>query len=188
MVERPDQRPDHQAQARQATDVRQSKDRSPSGKIDRRDLSDGEHHRDCVRATLGRLFTIAELLAPADPAGGVICAYTLAGATRLPRSPMRTSTRLRDIESFRGYRSNDIWVAGPAREDCPVFPKLASRARTSPLRLECPLRACHEHNPVELSITSSAHHPCPGLRACASSILKKLSRSSNSPLRSTSAR
>ena len=31
-------------------------DRSPSGKIDRRDLSDGEHHRDCVRANIaGRM-------------------------------------------------------------------------------------------------------------------------------------
>jgi hypothetical protein len=30
VVERPDRRPDHQTQARQATDVRQSKDRSPS--------------------------------------------------------------------------------------------------------------------------------------------------------------
>ena len=54
VVERPDRRPDHQAQARQATDVRQSKDRSPSGKIDRRDLSGGEHHRDCVRALIPR--------------------------------------------------------------------------------------------------------------------------------------
>lgn len=57
MVERPDRRPDHQAQARQATDVRQSKDRFPSGKIERRDLSGGEHHRDCVRA---RLWTLIE--------------------------------------------------------------------------------------------------------------------------------
>jgi hypothetical protein len=54
VVERPDRRPDHQAQTRQATDVRQSKDRSPSGKIDRRDLSGGEYHRDCVRAVIGR--------------------------------------------------------------------------------------------------------------------------------------
>jgi len=69
---------------------------------------------------------IAELPAPADPAGGVSCAYALAGATRLPSSPMRTSAKLRDIESFRGCRSNDIWVPGPARKDCPVFPKLAS--------------------------------------------------------------
>ena len=40
----------------QATDVWQSKERSPSGKIDRRDLSDGEHHRDCVRAKIGRRY------------------------------------------------------------------------------------------------------------------------------------
>lgn len=50
VVGRPDRRPDHQAQAGQATDVRQSKDRSPSGKIDQRDLSRGKYHRDCVRA------------------------------------------------------------------------------------------------------------------------------------------
>jgi hypothetical protein len=31
---------------------------------------------------------IAELPAPADPAGGVSCAYALAGATRLPSSKM----------------------------------------------------------------------------------------------------
>jgi hypothetical protein len=31
---------------------------------------------------------IAELPAPADPAGGVSCAYALAGATRLPSSRM----------------------------------------------------------------------------------------------------
>jgi hypothetical protein len=30
---------------------------------------------------------IAELPAPADPAGGVSCAYAFAGATRLPSSP-----------------------------------------------------------------------------------------------------
>jgi hypothetical protein len=51
---------------------------------------------------------IAELPAPADPAGGVSCAYALADGTRLPSSPMRTSAKLRDIESFRGCRSNDI--------------------------------------------------------------------------------
>jgi hypothetical protein len=50
---------------------------------------------------------IAELPAPADPAGGVSCAYALAGATKLPSSRMRTSGELRDIESFRGWRSND---------------------------------------------------------------------------------
>jgi hypothetical protein len=50
---------------------------------------------------------IAELPAPADPAGGVSCAYALAGATKLPSSRMRTSGELRDIESFRGWRPND---------------------------------------------------------------------------------
>src|ERR1700726_2291723 len=49
---------------------------------------------------------IAELPAPADPAGGVSCAYALAGATRLPSSRMRTRCELRDIEFF-SWRSND---------------------------------------------------------------------------------
>jgi hypothetical protein len=46
---------------------------------------------------LGSLSTplIAELPAPADPAGGVSCAYALAGVTKLPSSPMRTSAKLR---------------------------------------------------------------------------------------------
>lgn len=43
---------------------------------------------------------IAELPAPADPAGGVSCAYALAGATKLPSSRISTSGELRDIESF----------------------------------------------------------------------------------------
>jgi hypothetical protein len=51
---------------------------------------------------------IDELPAPADPAGGVSCAFALVGATRLPSNTMRTSAKLRDIEPFRGYRSNDM--------------------------------------------------------------------------------
>jgi hypothetical protein len=50
---------------------------------------------------------IAELPAPADPAGGVSCAYARAGATKLPSSRTSTSGELRDIESFQGRRSND---------------------------------------------------------------------------------
>jgi hypothetical protein len=45
---------------------------------------------------------IGELPAPADPAGGVSCAYALAGATKPPSSRIRTSGKLRDIEFFRG--------------------------------------------------------------------------------------
>jgi hypothetical protein len=37
---------------------------------------------------------IGELPAPADPAGGVSCAYAFAGATRLPSSPKSTSADL----------------------------------------------------------------------------------------------
>jgi hypothetical protein len=40
---------------------------------------------------------IAELPAPADPAGGVSCANALAGAIR-PRASKRTSAELRDIK------------------------------------------------------------------------------------------
>jgi hypothetical protein len=40
---------------------------------------------------------IAELPAPADPAGGVSCAYVLADATKLPSSRMKKSVELRDI-------------------------------------------------------------------------------------------
>jgi hypothetical protein len=40
---------------------------------------------------------IAELPAPADPAGGVSCAYVLAGVTKLPSSRMKKSAELRDI-------------------------------------------------------------------------------------------
>jgi hypothetical protein len=43
---------------------------------------------------------IAELPAPADPAGGVSCAYAVAGATRPPSRRMRTSAEWRDIEIF----------------------------------------------------------------------------------------
>ena len=54
---------------------------------------------------------IAELPAPADPAGGVSCAYALAGATRLPSSRMRTRGELRDIESFRTGGPTIMWDA-----------------------------------------------------------------------------
>jgi hypothetical protein len=54
---------------------------------------------------------IAELPAPADPAGGVSCADALAGATRLPSSRMRTRGELRDIESFRAGGPTIMWDA-----------------------------------------------------------------------------
>ena len=41
---------------------------------------------------------IAELPAPADPAGGVNCAKACAGKIRLPSVKARTSAELRDIQ------------------------------------------------------------------------------------------
>lgn len=41
---------------------------------------------------------IDELPAPADPAGGVSCAYALPGAIKLPSSRTRTSAELRNID------------------------------------------------------------------------------------------
>src|ERR1700726_707540 len=65
---------------------------------------------------------IAELPAPADPAGGVSCAYALAGTAKLPSKRMRTSGELRDIESFRGWRSNDyVGCRFPRRQ---IFPSV----------------------------------------------------------------
>jgi hypothetical protein len=43
---------------------------------------------------------IGELPAPADPAGGVSCAYALAGAAKLPSSRAITKAEQRDIEIF----------------------------------------------------------------------------------------
>jgi hypothetical protein len=48
---------------------------------------------------------IGVLPAPADPAGGVSCAYALPGATKLPSSRIRTVGEFRNIESFQGWRS-----------------------------------------------------------------------------------
>jgi hypothetical protein len=53
---------------------------------------------------------IGELPAPADPAGGVSCAYALPGATKLPSSRTITSTELRNIEFFRSCKSNHYVV------------------------------------------------------------------------------
>jgi hypothetical protein len=44
---------------------------------------------------------IAELPAPADPAGGVNCANAVAGAIR-PSTKRKTSDELRDIQVFSG--------------------------------------------------------------------------------------
>jgi hypothetical protein len=64
---------------------------------------------------------IAELPAPADPAGGVSCAYALAGAIKLPSSRIRTGGRLQDIESFRGWRSNhDAGGCHPTASSKPI--------------------------------------------------------------------
>ena len=45
---------------------------------------------------------IAELPAPADPAGGVSCAKARAGKIRLPSAKARTSAELRDIRVSPG--------------------------------------------------------------------------------------
>jgi hypothetical protein len=45
---------------------------------------------------------IAELPAPADPAGGVSCAKACAGTIRLPSAKARTSAELRDIQGLSG--------------------------------------------------------------------------------------
>ena len=49
---------------------------------------------------------IAELPAPADPAGGGNCAHALAGNMRLPSSRMRTSAEWLDIKSPERCNSN----------------------------------------------------------------------------------
>jgi hypothetical protein len=43
---------------------------------------------------------IAELPAPADPAGGVNCAKACTGTIRLPSAKARTSAELRDIQGL----------------------------------------------------------------------------------------
>ena len=65
---------------------------------------------------------IGELPAPADPAGGVSCAYALPGATKLPSSRTRTSAELRNIDFSGAASPTSMW--GPARGDqCAVRPK-----------------------------------------------------------------
>jgi hypothetical protein len=55
---------------------------------------------------------IAELPAPADPAGGVSCAKARAGKIRLPSAKARTSAELRDIRvSPATVPSTMIWGA-----------------------------------------------------------------------------
>jgi hypothetical protein len=55
---------------------------------------------------------IAELPAPADPAGGVSCAKACAGKIRLPSAKARTSAELRDIRvSPATVPSTMIWGA-----------------------------------------------------------------------------
>jgi len=53
---------------------------------------------------------IGELPAPADPAGGVSCPYTLAGAANVPSSRAITRAEQRDIETLRAYCLKPIWV------------------------------------------------------------------------------
>ncbi len=48
---------------------------------------------------------IAELPAPADPAGGVICAYAPPGATKPPSSRMKINAVPRPIMFFQAAKS-----------------------------------------------------------------------------------
>src|SRR5260221_10419228 len=101
---------------------------------------------------------IAELPAPADPAGGVSCAYALAGATKLPSSRMRTSGKLRDIESFRGWRSNDyVGVPIPRRYISPSVRFWGQK---------------HLFDPVPITSPGSGHRQ--GRSACLKSANKRL--------------
>jgi hypothetical protein len=68
---------------------------------------------------------IAELPAPADPAGGVNCAKACAGKIRLPSAKARTSAELRDIQVSPGaVPSTTIQGAGSRKEGRPrLFPE-----------------------------------------------------------------
>lgn len=77
---------------------------------------------------------MAEFPAPADPAGGVSCAWAPPGAP--PSSSRRTSTDLRDIEYFRGFQLNH-------RVACP-FPH-SGRCRAS-ARPGGPTGRCEAYN------------------------------------------
>jgi hypothetical protein len=60
---------------------------------------------------------IAELPAPADPAGGVNCARDCAGKIRLPSAKARTRAELRDIRVFpRAVPSTKILGARSRKE------------------------------------------------------------------------
>jgi hypothetical protein len=78
---------------------------------------------------------IAELPAPADPAGGVSCAKACAGRNRLPSAKARTSAELRDIQvSPSGCTFNDdLGRAFPQRKAAPSFPRVVvGRRRGGP--------------------------------------------------------
>src|SRR4051794_41675813 len=63
---------------------------------------------------------IAELPAPAEPAGGVNCANALVGATRASPAK-RTSDGLRNIEvSPRGTHATIMWRAGSLSSRAPA--------------------------------------------------------------------
>jgi hypothetical protein len=65
---------------------------------------------------------IGELPAPADPAGGVSCAYARPGAIIAPSSRTRMNTELRDIACFQAASSTLFGVAGSEGQDCSFFP------------------------------------------------------------------
>jgi hypothetical protein len=68
---------------------------------------------------------IAELPAPADPAGGVSCAKAGAGKIRLPSAKTRASAELRDIRvSPWAVPSTMIQDPRPRKEGSPIFSRV----------------------------------------------------------------
>ena len=84
-----------------------------------------ERLRDDARGLLGETPPtplIAELPAPADPAGGVSCAKACPGTIRLPSVKARTSAELRNIQVAPGaVASTKMWGVGSRTQGSPVF-------------------------------------------------------------------
>jgi hypothetical protein len=73
---------------------------------------------------------IGELPAPAEPAGGVSCAYALGGVAKVPSSRAIARAQWRDIESFRAcltatadWATNSTTI-NPMMRRVPVFSML----------------------------------------------------------------
>src|SRR5258708_34031053 len=70
---------------------------------------------------------IAELPAPADPAGGVSCAKACAGKIRLPSAKARTSAELRDIQVSPGAVPSTMIQGARSRKAALSFPRVVVR-------------------------------------------------------------